>query len=176
MDEVAEHWGGIDILVNNAGIAKHKPIGDMTTDDFESVIRVHLTGTFLGCKYAIPHMKRRGKGKIVNMASLSGRTGRPGVGVNYGAAKAGVIGLTQTLATEQGPQSINVNSVCPGPILTTLTKTVSAEVFANWNKGRAIDRDGQPEDVAEAVLFLASGRSDWITGVSFDINGGILIR
>jgi 3-oxoacyl-[acyl-carrier protein] reductase len=121
-------------------------------------------------------MKKRGKGKIVNIASLSGRTGRPGVGVNYAASKAGVIGLTQTLAREQGPNRIYVNSLCPGPILTELTKQVPSEVFATWNIGRAVEKDGKPEDVAEAVLFLASDRSDWITGATLDINGGILIR
>lgn len=175
-NEVAEEWGGIDILVNNAGIIKHKPIDEMTLDDFVSVIGVNLTGTFLVCKYVVPHMKKRGKGKIVNMASLSGRTGRPGVGVNYAASKAGIIGLTQTLAKEQGPNNIYVNSVCPGPVLTKLTKQVSSEVFADWNIGRALNKDGKPEDVAEAVLFLASDRSDWITGATLDINGGILIR
>jgi 3-oxoacyl-[acyl-carrier protein] reductase len=175
-DQVAEEFGAIDILVNSAGIIKHKSIDEMTLDDFESVIRVNLTGTFLTCKYAVPYMKKRGKGKIVNIASVSGRTGRPGVGVNYAASKAGVIGLTQTLAREQGPYRIYVNSICPGPILTELTKQVPSEVFAIWNRGRAVDRDGRPEDVAEAVLFLASDRSDWITGVTLDVDGGILIR
>ena len=129
-NQVAEEWGGIDILVNSAGILKHMRIEEMTLDDFESVIRVNLTGTFLTCKYAVPYMKKRGKGKIVNIASLSGRTGRPGVGVNYAASKAGVIGLTQTLAREQGPSRIYVNSVCPGPILTELTHQIPPEVFA----------------------------------------------
>ncbi len=175
-DQVAEKWGGIDILVNSAGIIEHIPIEEMTLDGFESVIRVNLTGTFLTCKYAVSYMKKRGKGKIVNIASIGGRTGRPGVGVNYAASKAGVIGLTQTLAREQGPYGIYVNSVCPGPILTKLTKQVPSEVFATWNIGRALDRDGKPEDVAEAVLFLASDRSDWITGITLDVNGGILIR
>jgi len=174
--QVEEEWGGIDILVNSAGILKHLRIEEMTLKDFESVIRVNLTGTFLTCKYVVPYMKKRGKGKIVNIASLSGRTGRPGVGVNYAASKGGVISLTQTLAREQGPSRIYVNSVCPGPILTELTKQVPPEVFSTWNIGRAVDKDGKPEDVAEAVLFLASDRSDWITGVTLDINGGILIR
>jgi 3-oxoacyl-[acyl-carrier protein] reductase len=174
-DEFAETFGGIDILVNSAGVIRHKPITEMTLEDFETVIRVNLTGTFLPCKYAVPYMRKRGKGKIVNLASLSGRTGRPGVGVNYGASKAGVIGLTQTLAREQGPHGIYVNSVCPGPVLTELTKQVPSEVFATWNVGRAVDKDGEPRDVAEAVLFLASDRSDWITGATLDINGGILI-
>jgi 3-oxoacyl-[acyl-carrier protein] reductase len=98
------------------------------------------------------------------------------VGVNYAAAKAGVIGLTQTLAREAGPAGVYVNAIAPGPILTKLTQAVGPEVFAKWNVGRAVSKDGLPEDVAEAVLFLASPQSDWITGVTVDINGGILIR
>ncbi len=118
-------------------------------------------------------MKKRGKGKIVNIASLGGRTGRPGVGVNYAASKAGVIGMTQTLARELGPAGIYANAIAPGPILTDLTKQVPPETFAKWNAGRAVTKDGLPEDVADAVIFLASDRSDWITGVTLDINGGI---
>jgi 3-oxoacyl-[acyl-carrier protein] reductase len=121
-------------------------------------------------------MKKQGSGKIVNLASLGGRTGRPGVGVNYAASKAGVVGLTQTLARELGPANIYVNAIAPGPILTELTRQVGPEVFASWNAGRVVNKDGRPEDVAEAVLFLASARSDWITGVTLDINGGLLIR
>ena len=127
-------------------------------------------------KAVIPFMKKLGRGKIVNMSSLAGRTGRPGVGVNYAAAKAGIIGLTQTLANEAGPAGVYVNAIAPGPILTKLTRQVGPEVFAKWNVGRAVSKDGMPEDVAEAALFLASAKSDWITGVTLDINGGILIR
>ena len=121
-----------------------------------------LRGTFLTCKYVVPIMKRRGKGKIVNIASLGGRTGRPGVGVNYAASKAGVIGMTQTLARELGPYGIYANAIAPGPILTDLTRQTPPETFAKWNAGRAVTKDGLPEDVADAVLFLASDRSDWI--------------
>ena len=106
---------------------------------------------------------------------LAGRTGRPGVGVNYAAAKAGIVGLTQTLAHEAGPAGVYVNAIAPGPILTKLTQQVGPKVFAQWNVGRAVSKDGLPEDVAEAVLFLASAKSDWITGVTLDINGGIFI-
>jgi 3-oxoacyl-[acyl-carrier protein] reductase len=96
--------------------------------------------------------------------------------VNYAAAKAGVIGITQLLAKELGPFGIYVNCMAPGPILTEQTRYYPPEVFATWNAGRAINRDGLPEDVAELALFLSSHRSDWITGVTVDINGGILIR
>lgn len=173
--EVERTFGRVDVLVNSAGILIHKPIEEMSLADFEAVIRVNLTGTFLTCKYAVPLMKKQGKGKIVNISSLGGRTGRPGVGVNYAASKAGVVGMTQTLARELGPHGIYANAIAPGPIMTELTKQVGPEVFARWNVGRAVVKDGMPEDVADAVVFLASDRSDWITGITLDINGGIFI-
>ena len=174
--EVIGQFGRIDILVNNAGISRHKPIEEMTLEIFETVLKVNLTGTFLCCRAVTPVMKKQGRGKIVNIASLGGRTGRPGVGVNYAASKAGVIGFTQTLARELGPSGIYVNAIAPGPILTEQTRQYPPEVFATWNVGRAVQKDGLPEDVAEAAIFLASRRSDWITGVTLDVNGGILIR
>jgi len=171
-----EKFGRIDILVNNAGISRHQPIEEMSVENFNDVIAVNLTGTFICCKQVVPVMKKQGRGKIVNIASLGGRTGRPGVGVNYAASKAGVIGITQTLAKSMGPSGIYVNSICPGPILTEQTRAYPKEVFATWNVGRAVSKDGLPEDVADAVVFLASSKSDWITGITLDLNGGILIR
>ena len=176
VEQAVKHFGRIDVAVNVAGTIKHLPIDKMSLEDFENVLRINLTGTFIVCKAVIPVMKKQGRGKIVNMASIAGRTGRPGVGVNYAAAKAGIIGLTRTLAREAGPAGIYANAIAPGPILTKLTKQVGPEVFATWNAGRAVIKDGLPEDVAEATLFLASPQSDWITGVTLDINGGILIR
>jgi 3-oxoacyl-[acyl-carrier protein] reductase len=176
VSEVISKFNRIDILVNNAGISRHKPIEEMTLEIFESVMKVNLTGTFLCCRAVTPIMKKQGRGKIINIASLGGRTGRPGVGVNYAASKAGVIGLTQTLARELGPSGIYANAIAPGPILTEQTKQYPVEVFATWNVGRAIKKDGLPEDVAETAIFLASSRSDWVTGVTIDLNGGILIR
>ena len=176
MEQVFDKFGKIDILVNNAGISLHKPIKEMSMEDFNKVININLNGTFICSKSVIPYMEKQKRGKIVNIASLAGRTGRPGVGVNYAASKAGVIGLTQTLARELGPSGIYVNSICPGPILTEQTRQYPAEVFASWNAGRAIIKDGLPQDVAEAAVFLASDKSDWITGIALDINGGILIR
>jgi len=176
ISEVISKFNRIDILVNNAGISRHKPIEDMTLEIFEIVMKVNLTGTFLCCRAVTPIMRKQGRGKIINIASLGGRTGRPGVGVNYAASKAGVIGLTQTLARELGPSGIYVNAIAPGPILTEQTKQYPAEVFATWNVGRAIQKDGLPEDVADTAIFLASRRSDWVTGATIDLNGGILIR
>jgi 3-oxoacyl-[acyl-carrier protein] reductase len=175
VEQALAHFGRVDVLVNCAGIIRHGPIERMSLQDFESVLRVNLTGTFLACRAVVPVMKKQGGGKIVNVASIAGRTARPGVGVNYAASKAGIIGLTRTLAREVGPAGIYVNAIAPGPILTELTKQVGPEVFATWNAGRVVNKDGLPGDVAEAVLFLASARSDWITGVTLDINGGLLI-
>lgn len=173
--QIMECFGRIDILVNNAGILHHVPIEEKTVADFERIVKVNLTGAFIMCKTIIPFMKKQGRGKIINMASLGGRTGRPGVAVDYAASKAGIIGLTQTLAREVGPSGIYVNAIAPGPILTELTKKVPPEVFAKWNVGRAVNKDGLPGDIANVILFLASGMSDWITGVTLDVNGGIFI-
>ena len=172
--KVNDKLGGIDILVNVAGILKHKPINELSLDDFKSVVDVNLTGTFLMCREVAPIMKKKGRGKIINMASLGGETARK-VGVNYAASKAGVLGLTKCLAGELGPDGIYVNALNPGPIMTELTKQVPPEVFEIWNEGRKVVKDGLPEDVANAVMFLSSEQSDWITGVALDINGGIYI-
>jgi 3-oxoacyl-[acyl-carrier protein] reductase len=176
VSEVMGRFNRIDILVNNAGISRHKPIEEMTLEIFESVMKVNLTGTFLCSRAVTPIMKKQGRGKMVNMASLGGRTGRPGVGVNYAASKAGVIGLTQTLARELGPAGIYVNAIAPGSILTEQTAQYPREVFETWIAGRAIQKTGMPEDVANVAVFLASSRSDWVTGVTIDVNAGILIR
>jgi NAD(P)-dependent dehydrogenase (short-subunit alcohol dehydrogenase family) len=175
VEKVVKEFGRIDILVNNAGISRHKPIEEMTLDLWNEVIDTNLKGVFLCCKAVIPVMKQQKRGKIVNIASLGARTGRPGVGVNYAASKAGVIAITQTLAKEVGPSGIYVNAIAPGPILTEQTRQYPPEVFATWNVGRAIPKDGLPEDVADGAIFLASGRSDWITGITLDLNGGIFI-
>ncbi|OGP93746.1 MAG: hypothetical protein A2156_15590 [Deltaproteobacteria bacterium RBG_16_48_10] len=176
ISETVTKLNRIDILVNNAGISRHKPIEEMTLDIWEAVIKTNLTGVFLCSKAVTPIMKKQERGKVINIASLGGRTGRQGVGVNYAASKAGVIGLTQTLAKELGPSGIYVNAIAPGPMLTEQTRQYPPEVFASWNVGRAIQKDGLPEDVADAAVFLASSRSDWVTGVTLDVNGGILIR
>jgi 3-oxoacyl-[acyl-carrier protein] reductase len=175
-EQVVQKFGRVDVLVNNAGISRHKPIEEMTLELFEEVMKLNVTGLFLCCKAVVPIMKKQGRGKIVNISSLGARTGRPGVGVNYAASKAAVISLTQTLAREVGPAGIYVNAIAPGPILTEQTRQYPPEVFAKWNAGRAVAKDGLPEDVGDAVIFLGSKRSDWITGVTLDINGGILIR
>lgn len=175
VDQILAVFGRIDILVNNAGILHHVPIEEKTVDDFESVLKANLTGAFIMCKAIVPIMKKQGGGKIVNISTLGARTGRPGVAADYAGSKAGLIGITRSLAKELGPSGIYVNAIAPGPILTELTKQVSKELFAKWNVGRVINKDGLPEDVANAVLFLSSQMSDWITGITLDVNGGLFI-
>ncbi len=175
-EQVVQKFGRVDVLVNNAGISRHKPIEEMTLELFEEVMKINVTGVFLCCKAVVPIMKKQGRGKIVNISSLGGRTGRPGVGVNYAASKGAVISMTQLLARELGPAGIYVNNIAPGSVLTEQTRQYPPEVFARWNVGRAVQHDGLPEDVGDAVVFLGSKRSDWITGVTLDLNGGILIR
>jgi NAD(P)-dependent dehydrogenase (short-subunit alcohol dehydrogenase family) len=175
LDRILKRFQRADVLINNAGIMHQVPIEQKMVDDFEKIVRVNLTGAFIMCKAVVPIMKKQGRGKIVNIASLGGRTGRPGVAVDYAASKAGLIALTQTLAKEVGPSGIYVNAIAPGPILTELTKQVPREVFEKWNVGRAVNKDGLPEDVANAALFLASEMADWITGITLDVNGGIFI-
>lgn len=170
-----DHFGRIDVLVNNAGISRHKPLEETTLELWDLVIKVNLTGPFLCCREVAPVMKKQQYGKIVNIASLGGRTGRPGVGVNYAASKGGIIAMTKCLAKELGPNNIYVNSICPGTIYTEQTGQYPKEVFESWIAGRAVPKHGMPEDVADAVIFLASSRSDWITGVTLDVNGGIFM-
>ena len=171
---VLQKFGRIDVLVNNAGANyPYTRIEEMSLEVFKALIDVNLVGAFLCCPAVAPLMKEHGSGKIINVSSLAGRTGRPNVGVNYGASKAGMIGLTQTLARELGPSGICVNSIAPGPILTELMKQFPPEAIAAWNAGRAMPRNGVPEDIAGVAVFLASPRSDWLTGVTIDVNGGI---
>lgn len=168
-------FGCIDILVNNAGISRHKKLEEMTLELWDAVIKVNLTGSFLCCKAVAPFMKQQNFGKIINIASLGGRTGRPGVGVNYAASKGGIIAMTKCLAKELGPNNIYVNSICPGTIYTEQTAQYPKEVFDSWIAGRAVPKQGMPEDIADAVVFLASTKSNWITGVTLDVNGGIFM-
>ncbi len=174
--EIVKKFRRIDVLVNNAGISRHKTIEEMTMALWNEVIDTNLTGVFLCCKAVAPIMKNQKRGKIVNIASLGGRTGRPGVGINYAASKAGVIGITMLLAKELGPSGIYINAIAPGSILTEQTAQYPREVFETWIAGRCVPKTGMPDDVANVAIFLASSRSDWVTGVTIDVNAGILIR
>ncbi|MEN6450143.1 MAG: 3-oxoacyl-[acyl-carrier-protein] reductase [Thermoguttaceae bacterium] len=172
VDEVIKRWGKLDILVNNAGITRDNVIVRMKDDQWDSVIAVNLRGTFLFTRAAArPMMKARG-GRIVNIASVSGLMGNPGQ-ANYSASKAGVIGLTRTVARELASRNVTVNAVAPGFIATDMTAKLGEEILAKVREEIPLGRMGQPQDIADAVLFLLSPAASFITGHILAVDGGL---
>lgn len=169
MQQVHERCGGLDILVNNAGILRDRSLRKMTLEDWHAVLRTNLDGVFYCCKYALDIL--RDGGRIVNIASVAGLVGFHGQ-TNYAAAKAGVIGLTRVLAKELARRQITVNAVAPGVIQTAMLGELRPEVLAEYLKQIPVGRLGTPQDVAHAVLFLASPESSYITGQVLPVTGG----
>ncbi|MCR2813173.1 SDR family oxidoreductase [Microbacterium sp. zg.Y1090] len=163
-----DRFGGLDVLVNNAGIANAAPIEHYSTAKWDAVIAVNLTGTFLGCRAVVPVMAAAGGGSIVNISSVEGLRGSPGLH-GYTAAKFGVRGLTKSLAVELGPRGIRVNSVHPGLILTDMTSRIDPARI-DIPLGRA----GTPDDVAGTIVFLASDASRFTSGAEFIVDGGMV--
>jgi NAD(P)-dependent dehydrogenase (short-subunit alcohol dehydrogenase family) len=166
--------GGVDILVNCAGlIAYHQGIASLSLEKWDQVLDVNLRGTFLVCQGLIEDMKRRRSGKIINFSSLAARVGGIEAGAHYAASKAGLIGLTRTLAKEGGPYGITANAVAPGIITTGPVRAQIGGHEEAYITQTLLKRLGTPEDVANVVLFLASPLSDYVTGIVIDINGGM---
>jgi 3-oxoacyl-[acyl-carrier protein] reductase len=172
VEAVLKKFGRIDILINNAGITRDKLILRMTEEDWDIVLNVNLKGTFNCTKAVVRHMAKQRSGKIVSIASVVGEMGNAGQ-VNYAASKAGVIGLTKTIAREFAKRGINVNAIAPGYIETPMTEFLSDKVKEELKRLIPMERLGKPEDVAEAVLFLVSEESNYITGQVLNVNGGI---
>lgn len=170
--EAKEVFGRVDILVNNAGITKDNLIMRMKEEDFDSVIDVNLKGAFNCLKAVTPIMIRQKFGKIINMSSVVGVIGNAGQ-VNYCASKAGLIGMTKSLAREIGGKNINVNAIAPGFIDTDMTKVLSEDQKKNIMSQVPLKRLGQAEDIANLALFLASNQSDYITGQVIHVDGGM---
>lgn len=169
---VIERFGRVDILVNNAGITRDRLILRMTEEDWDAVLDVNLKGTFNCTKAVLRHMAKQKSGKIVSIASVVGEMGNAGQG-NYAASKAGVIGFTKSMAREFAQRGININAVAPGYIETAMTDAIPEAAREEWKKWIPMQRFGQPEDVAQAVLFLVSEASNYITGQVLNVNGGI---
>lgn len=169
---VMERFGRIDILVNNAGITRDRMILRMTEEEWDAVLNVNLKGTFNCTKAVVRHMAKQKSGKIVNIASVVGEMGNAGQG-NYAASKAGVIGFTKSMAREFAQRGININAVAPGFIETAMTDAIPEAAKEEWKKWIPMQRIGRPEDVAQAVLFLVSEASSYITGQVLNVNGGI---
>jgi|LSQX01.3.fsa_nt_gb 3-oxoacyl-[acyl-carrier protein] reductase len=163
----------IDIIVNNAGIVRREPTEKMRLEDWQKVLDVNLNGTLYLCKLAMPILKKQQFGKIISISSGSAKNAHLGASPSYGASKAGIVYLTRHLATELGPYGINVNAICPGPIETDLTQEWPTNSRQNTIERIPLGRFGMPEEVAHLALFLASSLSDYITGESVSINGGL---
>jgi 3-oxoacyl-[acyl-carrier protein] reductase len=172
VDRAVAELGRLDILVNNAGITRDATLRKMAVEDFDAVIAVHLRGTWLGAKAASLAMREQdGGGAIVNISSISGKVGNAGQ-TNYSAAKAGIVGMTKAAAKELGHLGIRVNAVQPGLIHTAMTAKMPQDVFDARVEEIPLGRAGEPDDVANAVLFLASDLAGYLTGITIEVGGG----
>lgn len=174
VDEAKKRFGNIDIMVNNAGITKDTLILRMKEEDFDSVIDVNLKGVFNCLKAITPVMVKQRSGKIINISSIVGLIGNAGQ-VNYAASKAGVIGMTKSLAKELGSRGINVNAVAPGFIDTDMTAVLKEKAKDEFKKTIPLRRLGKPEDVANLIAFLVSSNADYITGQVINVDGGMVM-
>jgi 3-oxoacyl-[acyl-carrier protein] reductase len=172
--KIFNEFAKIDILINNAGITNDKLLLRMTREDWDRVISVNLTGTFLVTKAVIKFMMKQRYGRIVNIASVIGLTGNAGQ-ANYAASKAGVIGFTKSCAKELAARNITVNAIAPGFIKTKMTDVLPDEVKENYKKLIPMKHFGEPEDVAQLALFLVSDQSSYITGQVICLDGGMVM-
>ncbi len=169
-----DKWGQIDILVNNAGIARDNIIMRMKEDDWDSVMNINLKGCFNGIKSVARPMIKNKAGRIINITSVIGQIGNAGQS-NYAASKAGIMGLTKSMAKELGSRNITVNAVAPGYITTDMTNELNDEVKEQMKSSIPLGRLGTPDDVANLVCFLASDEAGYITGQTFNVDGGMVM-
>ncbi len=167
-----EPTGRIEILVNNAGVVATTPLADVSLEEWQRVLAVHLTGSFLCTQATFPLMCAQGYGKIVFMGSRAGRVGGNTASASYVAAKGGIHALVKRIALDGAPRGVYANGVAPGPIRTAMTEQ---PFYEDESRSTPLGRMGQPEDIAEAVLFLASQASHFVTGIILDVNGGLLM-
>ena len=171
---IAKEFKPLDILINNAGITKDGLFVRMKEDDWDRVLAVNLKGSFLCGQQAAKHMMKQRQGAIVNIASIVGVMGNAGQ-ANYSASKAGLIGLTKTMARELAPRNITVNAIAPGFIDTEMTRVLDEKIRDKLIEQIPLSRLGLPDDIAQSVFFLVSGRSSYITGQVINVNGGMLM-
>lgn len=172
-EEVAKEFGTIDVLINNAGITKDNLLMRISEEDFDKVIEVNLKSVFNMTKAVQRTMLKQRKGSIINMSSVVGVKGNAGQS-NYAASKAGIIGFTKSIALELGSRNIRSNVIAPGFIETEMTSVLDEKIVQGWRDAIPLKRGGQPEDVANACVFLASDLSVYITGQVINVDGGML--
>ncbi|MEO0184945.1 MAG: 3-oxoacyl-[acyl-carrier-protein] reductase [candidate division WOR-3 bacterium] len=174
VENIVSSFAKIDILVNNAGITNDKLLLRMSKEDWDRVISINLTGTFLVTRAVVKHMMKQRSGTIINIASVIGLIGNAGQ-ANYAASKAGIIGFTKSCAKEFASRNIKVNAIAPGFIETRMTEKLPEEVRQTYFKLIPLGRFGRPEDVANLALFLCSDQADYITGQVIALDGGMVM-
>ena len=174
VNQAFQQIGPVDVLVNNAGIVDYNPINWVSAETFRRVMDVNVTGMFLCCKAVLSGMLQQQKGTIVNVSSMWGRVGSS-CEVAYSTSKAAVIGMTKALAKELGPSDIRVNAVAPGVIQTDMVKNVAPEIMEELRQETPLEQLGKPEQVADAIWYLASEQANFVTGTLLDVSGGFVM-
>ena len=168
---IENELGAVDVLINNAGITRDGTLHKMAENDWHDVINTNLNACFNLCRHVVPNMRARGYGRIVNVSSINGQKGQFGQ-TNYAAAKAGILGLTKSLALENAGKGVTVNAVCPGYVDTDMTAAMRDDVRKSIVDQIPVGRLGTPQEIADAVAFLASEKASFITGATLSANGG----
>ena len=172
-EKIKEVYGGIDILVNNAGILFSNPIEEITEEEWDLVLAVNLKGVFFCSQKVLPYIEGRPHPRIINISSVAGKMGSYASGMSYVASKGGILSLTYGMSRQLAPRGITVNAVCPGTIETPIMKVWTQEQIDGLTARIPVGRLGQPEDIAQAVVFLAADENDFITGEAISVNGGM---